>query len=750
MRAIKLYLDNLCNIYCTYCNVDKKRKRKITDDEIINWFVENQENIDFSQIQLMGGEPTLIYNNKLFDFINDCFDNIYMTTNLYDEKLIEKWISRSREKISLTVSIHLDVFKKQWENILKYSDNIIKFNVIVTERNIDDLFDIVEKINYFNKPILLIPKNLKPHDSYKGFDKNTLKELIKQLIDNELHYNLLNYEFVEEARLGKIDYKENDCLKKSPLCIDMNGDIFSCEYSASFYQYNNNEKNIYGNILKNSIAEVEKEISKKLETCKVDSTCQSCKKCKSYGCSSKSSLLNSELRFSCEFHKTLYDYILYEHKYQFNLERCTLLLTEKCNMRCSYCFEGENRDCGYGNISKENIKRSLDLFFKKPLKGPNSVKHLSLFGGEPTLNIEGLEFIYEYIKELVDNKYPNPITIDINTNLYNFNENVQRVFKKIISIVPFEISVSIDLLKEVHDKHRVNIEHQPTYDVIMKNVLKLKEIVRETNKPQGRNKWVSIGFHSVITSDNIKYLELIIDKALYFYKTNFVDQVTIATPAICKSDQRFLNDGNYDDLVERVYKEEKKILEKYSNDDIDIINNEIGNMYLLTNRMGDIFSKYNPLGLTTCGLYNKMIAFRSNGEPIACHVFLTDSENFINKFLKTSYEEFECGITMNDSRFIILNLQRYLDKNLVEVGTENNRNCRTCKLKFACHLCYAAIKEIRGNKIIKFKDSCNYTYSRYNFFAKKNLPKIYLELETIKEENAMLREIIQKIIEGSD
>ena len=263
MRAIKLYLDNLCNIYCTYCNVDKKRKRKITDDEIINWFVENQENIDFSQIQLMGGEPTLIYNNKLFDFINDCFDNINMTTNLYDEKLIEKWISRSREKISLTVSIHLDVFKKQWENILKYSDNIIKFNVIVTERNIGDLFDIVEKINYFNKPILLIPKNLKPHDSYKGFDKNTLKELIKQLIDNELHYNLLNYEFVEEARLGKIDYKENDCLKKSPLCIDMNGDIFSCEYSASFYQYNNNEKNIYGNILKNSIAEVEKEISKK-------------------------------------------------------------------------------------------------------------------------------------------------------------------------------------------------------------------------------------------------------------------------------------------------------------------------------------------------------------------------------------------------------------------------------------------------------------------------------------------------------
>jgi len=55
----------------------------------------------------------------------------------------------------------------------------------------------------------------------------------------------------------------------------------------------------------------------------------------------------------------------------------TLHLTEKCNLRCKYCYEEK----GCKELSFEDIKNIFDLAIKNNDKKPN----ITFFGGEPLL-----------------------------------------------------------------------------------------------------------------------------------------------------------------------------------------------------------------------------------------------------------------------------------------------------------------------------------------------------------------------------
>lgn len=70
------------------------------------------------------------------------------------------------------------------------------------------------------------------------------------------------------------------------------------------------------------------------------------------------------------------------------LEKLTVELTEKCNMKCPHCCKGEagNTDIDLSHI--DNLLNQVDR-----------IEILSLIGGEPTLNINAIQYVYEAIRK---------------------------------------------------------------------------------------------------------------------------------------------------------------------------------------------------------------------------------------------------------------------------------------------------------------------------------------------------------------
>jgi sulfatase maturation enzyme AslB (radical SAM superfamily) len=68
---------------------------------------------------------------------------------------------------------------------------------------------------------------------------------------------------------------------------------------------------------------------------------------------------------------------------------CMLFLTRRCNIDCSYCHMEHH---GYEDISRERLTRAIDLFTDAD---PNVCLHL--FGGEPLLRFDHIEWIVDYV-----------------------------------------------------------------------------------------------------------------------------------------------------------------------------------------------------------------------------------------------------------------------------------------------------------------------------------------------------------------
>lgn len=131
---------------------------------------------------------------------------------------------------------------------------------------------------------------------------------------------------------------------------------------------------------------------------------------------------------------------------QYNFDtnnKCVILLTQQCNMHCSYCYAKTSRS--HETASKDNIKLLIDHVLSNR---PKSQKIFSFIGGgEPTLNWELLTWSIKYIRE--NQKHKNVI-ISITTNGTLLTE------ERIIWLKEHKVDVglSYDILPEIQDRQR--------------------------------------------------------------------------------------------------------------------------------------------------------------------------------------------------------------------------------------------------------------------------------------------------------
>ncbi|MCU9807302.1 radical SAM protein [Paraclostridium sp. AKS46] len=200
----------------------------------------------------------------------------------------------------------------------------------------------------------------------------------------------------------------------------------------------------------------------------------------------------------------------------------TIFITEKCNLRCTYCYEqGMDRNKSMDiNIADKTID-----FICKKIKDEDIDIPLCIgfHGGEPFMNFEVAKHMHkELSKKVVGRK----IIYDVTTNgTYLDTEKIDFICKNIDNI-----SVSIDGTKESHDENRIFANGDGSYDIAIKNAKKLLE--------RGKDVRVRMTY----TTNTVSELYESIVQIVKYGFTNIVPVADFMDPKWTKSHINMIND----------------------------------------------------------------------------------------------------------------------------------------------------------------------------------------------------------------
>lgn len=165
-----------------------------------------------------------------------------------------------------------------------------------------------------------------------------------------------------------------------------------------------------------------------------------------------------------------YEYMHNLQKYNRQNLGYTLVMTYVCNLRCPYCYEGQDKP------SKHMDEKTADViikYIKNSVEGNNAKHlHIGLYGGEPLTNEKVCKKI---CKELYDYSKEKGIcyggSIITNGTLLN-EENI----KWMVDYNVKSVQLTLDGPKELHNRSRFYRDGRGTYDDILRNARLSKDL----------------------------------------------------------------------------------------------------------------------------------------------------------------------------------------------------------------------------------------------------------------------------------
>ncbi len=153
-----------------------------------------------------------------------------------------------------------------------------------------------------------------------------------------------------------------------------------------------------------------------------------------------------------------------------------LLLSDACNLDCTYCFLENAMPAGYHHslMTNEVARNGIDLFVKA-IRQSFGIKEpqIIFYGGEPLMNFTVFSQAIRYITDLkMAGQLPLNTSVTLNTNGTLINERMISVFKETENL---NIAISLDGPLEVHDRCRKYHGGQGTFNDIMRGYRLLKE-----------------------------------------------------------------------------------------------------------------------------------------------------------------------------------------------------------------------------------------------------------------------------------
>ncbi len=145
------------------------------------------------------------------------------------------------------------------------------------------------------------------------------------------------------------------------------------------------------------------------------------------------------------------------------LQNITVFVTNRCNLKCSYCYERANDAIDNRDMSLDTFKVGMQFF----LSQFNTAKRINIlfFGGEPFMNMPLVRDAVNHLKRIEKNEGIQ-FSYSVTTNGTIMNESILDLLIE----NNFSVIVSIDGLKENHDYYRPFINGRGSHQRILNTI----------------------------------------------------------------------------------------------------------------------------------------------------------------------------------------------------------------------------------------------------------------------------------------
>lgn len=700
---LRLYHSNECNLDCYFCT--SKKNNSIEHLHIANFISENIDFIDNDSIEVSGGEPTINISSDMMLFLSNNFNSVVLNSNMTKDIEPLKRYDNVRVIASFNgINDRTRDANKCFNNIVKNKEIIQNVNYVITKETISDMYDTC-KILYKNdiEVLFLFQES---NDETIDFDK--LSEQLDLISKSNYHTIVRNLN-------RKKEYNCESCYSRN-IVINGKGHIYKCIRESDVYRtpsekYNHTiyDKDVFKKLLSEKKSKTRCEI--------MNSTCSA-----------------TEISENSKFEEVFDYYRNNKLKYELDIRSITLFMTEQCNMACTYCFEKnakKNKNLTDNNI----IKKVIDIAMEDE-SGKNV--DILLFGGEPSINISGIEYAIDYYEAIKSNK-KNRISFQINTNMYTMNDRIIEVYDKIARVSSFGMTVSVDGFKDNHDMNRIDHDGKGTYDRVMSNLKTLKSKRKQKYK---------ILKHTVLNRDSINFIEKIGEQMLDDRALFCEQSITFMS-----SDKNVVDDFTSEDF-EKAYYLIQSLLKKYLNkkEEYNALKEYFSGLLLDP----DFLLHNTDMIIGMCDAGDKMISVRSNGDILPCHAYLDLSPEELKDVT------FEHNIMSIESNKIIIDknskLYRYYGKNKkienkeYTMKSELGYDCSQCKISCLCHACLAnGLLFDEHNVITRTKGRCNRTMNMADIMVKIKQMQIENDkINFLKSQEEMLKNVLNGVMMVSE
>ena len=151
--------------------------------------------------------------------------------------------------------------------------------------------------------------------------------------------------------------------------------------------------------------------------------------------------------------------------YRQDILELILLASEDCNFRCTYCYEDFARGTMLPAV-REGVKKLVE-------KRAPRLRQLTVgwFGGEPLYGFKAMEDLGPFFTEIAE-KHSLGYVSHITTNGYLLTPDVAE---KLLAWRVVNYQITIDGMREQHDKKRPARDGSGTFDTIISNLIELKK-----------------------------------------------------------------------------------------------------------------------------------------------------------------------------------------------------------------------------------------------------------------------------------
>ena len=297
-----------------------------------------------------------------------------------------------------------------------------------------------------------------------------------------------------------------------------------------------------------------------------------------------------------------------------------LHLTERCNLKCKYCFEGEK---GQRDISKETVNYWIEYIKSKKYKKFS----IRFFGGEPSLRVD----IIEYIINTINDNFPVAKGYDISYNIFT---NAVNISDKLINLIEQEnigCFISMDACEKMHNYNRLFPNGKGSYDVVLKSAKRIQRLTK-----------MRVIIRAVFDTNinNISLIEMV-DECC----RNGFEMLSIEFPWVSHKSELALNMEKEEHKINLIHEYAKECINRIKHDDYSLLS-----LYEIFKHLSKVLFNKPMLYLDACAAGKSAMAIDVTGDIYPCHSFV-GNQNYIlgnvkdgitNMKLKKEFEKYNC------------------------------------------------------------------------------------------------------------